>query len=324
MDQIDNEPLISVIVPVYNVERYLRKCVNSIVTQTYRNLEIILVDDGSTDRSGEICDELTRTDDRIRVIHKENGGLSSARNAGLDVISGEFISFIDSDDFISESYIKCLYKRISEDGSDMVISGYTTCDEEGNSIGVFSSGCNTTIDRKEYWDWVILGNRETVLYGAVEAWSKLYKAYIFCELRFPITIHEDEAIIYDVINRCNRISVMTSTGYYYVQRSGSIMSTYSVKRLAAASIFIERSQRFLNDGFQKYAECTLMTAAFKISEGLRCVPDSDTNKKQTKKALLEDFRLAGKLVRINSVFWKFRIKTIIFSMSPELFAFLFV
>ena len=324
MDQIDKEPLISVIVPVYNVERYLKKCVDSIVAQTYRNLEIILVDDGSTDRSGEICDELSRTDDRIRVIHKENGGLSSARNAGLDVMSGEFVSFIDSDDFISEDYIKCLHKRISEDGSDMVISGYTTCDEDGNSLGIFSSGCNVIIDRKEFWDWVILGNRETVLYGAVEACPKIYKKAMFHKLRFPVTLHEDEAILYDVIDRCSSISILDGADYHYTQRTGSIMHRqYSVARMESSDIFIKRSLRFLSGGYQKYAECSLMTAAMKILEGINCVPDDAPGKKELQNLLLRNFKDVGSKLRKKSVSWKFRIKSFIFSLSPKLFQLVF-
>ena len=104
-----NNPLISVIVPIYNVERYLKACVDSIVNQTYSNLEIILVDDGSPDKCPEICDEYAKRDKRIKVIHQENGGLSAARNAGINVVRGEFLTFIDSDDFVSKNYVELLY-----------------------------------------------------------------------------------------------------------------------------------------------------------------------------------------------------------------------
>ena len=258
------------------------------------------------------------------MIHKENGGLSSARNAGLDVMSGEFISFIDSDDFISESYINCLYKKISKDKSDIVISGYTTCDEDGNSTGVFSSGYNTTIDRKEYWDWVILGNRDTVLYGAVEAWSKIYKAEVLEKLRFPITLHEDEAILYDVIDRCSSISIIDGADYHYTQRTGSIMhKQYSVARMESSDIFIKRSLRFLSGGYQRYAECTLMTAAMYILEGIKSIPDDAFGKKESQNLLLRNFKDVGSKVRKKSVSWKFRIKSLVFSLSPRLFQLVF-
>ena len=112
---------ISIIVPVYNVEKYLKTCLDSIINQTYQNLEIILVDDGSTDNSGEICEEYRKTDSRIILIHKENEGLSMARNFGLDIASGDYISFVDSDDFIARNMMEALYNRLLETQSDMAI-----------------------------------------------------------------------------------------------------------------------------------------------------------------------------------------------------------
>ena len=114
------QPLISVIVPCYNVEEYLPKCIESILNQTYRNLEILLVDDGSPDNCGRICDEYAAKDSRIRIIHKKNGGLSDARNAALDVMTGEYVTFIDSDDYVSDDYVEYLYKIIKESGVKIV------------------------------------------------------------------------------------------------------------------------------------------------------------------------------------------------------------
>lgn len=116
------QPLISVIVPCYNVEEYLPKCVESILNQTYRNLEIFLVNDGSLDRSGEICDEYVVKDTRIKVIHKENGGLSDARNVALDIMTGEYVTFVDSDDYVAEDYVEYLYKLIEENGVKLSVS----------------------------------------------------------------------------------------------------------------------------------------------------------------------------------------------------------
>ena len=109
------EDLISVVVPIYNVENYIKKCVDSILSQTYKNLEIILVDDGSPDRCGEICDKWTKKDNRIKVIHKENGGLSDARNSGIEIAKGDYLSFIDSDDYVNKDFIKILYNLLIED-----------------------------------------------------------------------------------------------------------------------------------------------------------------------------------------------------------------
>ena len=118
------KPLISVIVPIYKVEKYLNKCVKSIINQTYKNLEIILVDDGSPDNCGKICDKLAERDDRIRIIHKKNGGLSSARNAGIEIANGEYIGFVDSDDYIDNDMFETLYNNIKDNNADLSIIGY--------------------------------------------------------------------------------------------------------------------------------------------------------------------------------------------------------
>ena len=116
---VNNEPLVSVIVPIYNSGKYLDKCIDSIVNQTYKNLEIILVDDGSTDNAPEICDEWAKKDERIKVIHQENGGVSKARNVGLDNVTGEYISFVDSDDYVVRNYIDFLYYNLHAYGADI-------------------------------------------------------------------------------------------------------------------------------------------------------------------------------------------------------------
>ena len=120
-----NRPIISIIVPVYNVESYLERCINSILNQTFKNFELILVDDGSTDKSGEICDSFAGYDKRIRVIHKKNGGLSSARNVGLDVSIGKYIGFVDSDDWIDEFMYEKLYRNMIKTKSDIVICNFS-------------------------------------------------------------------------------------------------------------------------------------------------------------------------------------------------------
>ena len=124
-----NLPLISVIVPVYNVEPFLKKCVDSIVLQTYANLEIILIDDGSPDKCPEICDAYARKDNRIKVVHQENGGLARVRNVGIENATGDYITFIDSDDFVAPNYVDFLYKGIFENNADMSIASFSVCKE---------------------------------------------------------------------------------------------------------------------------------------------------------------------------------------------------
>lgn len=214
---------ISVIVPVYQVEAYLERCVDSILKQTYQNLEIILVDDGSTDQCPEICDEYEKKDPRIKVIHKENGGLSSARNAGLDAAEGELIAFVDSDDFIEADMLEKLYDALTEHEADMSVCNLEWVDEHGRNIRgcygqIFRDGC---MDPWNYWEKVLDRNNTCF----VVAWNKLYRKEIWKKLRYPAgKLNEDEFVLHEIIRQCSRIAYVPYVGYNYVQRTGSIMS----------------------------------------------------------------------------------------------------
>ena len=236
------DKIISVIVPVYKVEKYLRKCIDSIINQTYKNLEIILVDDGSPDNCGAICDEYTANDSRVKVIHKENGGLSSARNAGIDIASGDYIAFIDSDDYIDVNMIKTLYKKISDDNSDMAICNFSYVDENGKMI----------YEKNEYMPikTEVISGRDILYNKLLEAKSwywviacnKIYKKSLFDGIRYPIgKLNEDEFIIHEIYFRCKKISCIETSMYYYVQRSNSIINgEYSVRRLDAIEAYLKR------------------------------------------------------------------------------------
>ena len=171
-----NRDLISIIVPIYNVEKYLTECVDSIIKQTYKNLEIILVDDGSTDHSKDICDQYVKIDTRIRVIHKVNGGLSSARNAGIDIANGNYYMFIDSDDYIKEDMVELLYSVMIENQCDMTIC---------NIIRFYDNGDVKPLYRVEK-DGLCLDNLdkfETLVQPSV--CNKLFNKNLFCFIRFP-------------------------------------------------------------------------------------------------------------------------------------------
>lgn len=216
-------PLISVIIPIYKVEAYLRQCIESILVQTYQNLEIILVDDGSPDYCPEICDEYAEKDDRVHVIHKENGGLSDARNAGLTYASGEYISFIDSDDWILPDMLEYLYKGIVAYEADITVCGYYDC---------YGKKMSTTY------------RRDTQIYkgdDAVEAllflkfpnfsWNKLYKKELWSrDVCFPKgKVYEDVRTIYKLIEPDTIIAVLPEAKYCYRKRSDSITGTPSLK-----------------------------------------------------------------------------------------------
>lgn len=173
--------LISVIIPVYNVEKYLNKSIESVIKQTYKELEIILVDDGSTDSSGKICDEFAQKDDRIKVIHKKNGGLSDARNAGISEAKGKYLGFIDSDDYIDKNFYEILYNVLKKYNSDISIckhrETYTDYEENTSKLEIKEQVFNTEQALKEL-----------LLFGEVNnyAWNKLYKKELFNEINYPV------------------------------------------------------------------------------------------------------------------------------------------
>lgn len=236
------ESLVSIIVPVYNVEKYLKKCINSILRQTYQNIEVILVDDGSVDRSGEICDEYSVIDGRIKVVHKKNGGLSDARNTGLEIAMGEYISFIDSDDYVSEDIIELLHRQLCCDNSDMALCNMLYVDEMGHNISKLNKEMpikNTVLSQKEFWEYLY---GEKYWYYIVSC-SKLYKRELFKNIYFPKgKIHEDEFLIHRIIDRCSNISCIEKPMYFYVQRENSIMnSSFTIKKLDGAEALFDRT-----------------------------------------------------------------------------------
>ena len=232
-----NQSLISVIVPVYKVEQYLDKCVESIVNQTYRNLEIILVDDGSPDNCPAMCDGWAKRDYRIKVIHKANGGLSDARNAGIAVASGEFIGFVDSDDWITPDMYQHLHDLMAADHSDIAACGVEMVWEDGSpSRSLTKSGC-CVLNQEEAMRAII---EESWLKQPV--WCKLYETALIRDIPFPVDkYHEDVFWSYQAVAKAQKVSVSDKVGYYYFQRGGSIMGEgYSLKRLDAIEAYCRR------------------------------------------------------------------------------------
>lgn len=249
------EKLISVVVPVYNEEAFLEKCVKSIVNQTYRNLEVILVDDGATDHSGELCDKFAAMDARIQVVHKKNGGLSDARNAGIDVATGEYLAFVDSDDFIHPKMYETMVKIMEKDQAEMAICKIAHVKED--SPVNYSLSIPTTSKRmvsgkdlqNMYFD-----SRYTQM--VVAAWNKIYKREYFEEIRYPKgKIHGDEYTTYKITYPCSRISIVDAPFYYYVTRDTSIMGTFDEKRFDLLKSYIERMQYFAEHKDAELAGC---------------------------------------------------------------------
>ena len=220
--------LISVIVPIYKVEDCLEKCVRSIVGQTYTDLEIILVDDGSPDGCGAMCDAWAVRDNRIKVIHKENGGLSDARNAGLKIATGSLISFIDSDDWIEPDFFEALLRAMESQQAQIAECAVELVDEEGKILR-----CRETVKAPslEKMDALRRLVQEDQIYQTV--WNKLYCREVLEGIPFEKgKYHEDDFWTYQVFDRMERLAVVERPMYHYLQRSGSIMGTaYSLKRL---------------------------------------------------------------------------------------------
>lgn len=215
-----NKPLISVIVPVYKTEKYLDRCIKSIINQTYKNIEIILIDDGSPDSCGRICDSYAEKDKRIKVIHKENGGVASARNTGLDNICGEYAAFVDSDDYVTEDYIEYLYSLIKKDNTDISVCSYKSVYANGTEIhNANTMLCKQIFTQKEAMEHILYDTDGTML------WGKLYKASVFDGIRCPIGRNfEDVAVVFQLYGKVDRLSVGNAEKYFYMIRENSITS----------------------------------------------------------------------------------------------------
>lgn len=228
--------LITVIIPVYNVERYIRQCLDSVINQTYKDLEIILIDDGSEDNSGKICDEYQSRDSRIKVIHKENGGQAEARNIGLDMMQGEYVAFVDSDDFIELDMYENMYLQIKRNNADCVVCGYNKCVEE--KIQGYKLKNNVTTGKK------ILNNYFEDLWEFwYVVWNKLYKKSVFKDNRFYVgKKHEDNFISHRILYASNVVVCMEKIYYNYIVREGSTMGKeYNPQRLDDAEAYLERA-----------------------------------------------------------------------------------
>ena len=220
---------ISVIVPVYKVKDCMDRCIASIIEQTYSNLEIILVDDGSPDECGQLCEAWSEKDSRIEVIHKKNGGLSDARNAGLSVATGDYISFIDSDDYIDNRFYEILLDALNSTNADIA-----ECDRNdiyNNDIVVTNSADEISIEEYSPKDAMGLLIENRILYQTV--WNKLYKKSVIADLVFEKgKIHEDEFFTWQVFARCEKIAKVKAALYNYVHRENSIME----QKISAANL----------------------------------------------------------------------------------------
>lgn len=254
--------LISIIIPVYKVEKYLEKCIQSVINQTYENLQIILVDDGSPDNCGKICDEYAKKDHRIEVIHKSNGGLSDARNKGLEIAKGEYIGFVDSDDYIESDMYEVLYNLLKQYNSDVSICNFYTVSQGKIAIKNVDNGI------KEYNRIEIL--KEILLDNNIQsyAWNKLYKKELFDEIKYPIgKKYEDIGTTFYLLEKCNKVVVTGKPEYYYINRKDSIVNSITestitdyIELIMQRYDYIEENVKELSSYNKDYLKRILKTA----------------------------------------------------------------
>lgn len=287
-------PLISTIIPVYNTEHYLEKCVDSVVNQTYKNLQIILVDDGSTDNSPALCEKYAQNDSRIVVIHKKNGGLSSARNAGLQVSTGDYITFVDSDDYISFSSYQEMISAIRGRDNVVACSCFRRVDENGNVYE--RNDPHNAPEETSNLDYL----KELLLHiGDVSVCTKLFPRNLIKDKRFDESrLNEDLLFEMEIIPSIDKIVYTGQVGYYYLSRNDSISSSYgkAIEDMAPNSILVNS---IVQSDYPQFKEESYRFALFQNMNYLLLVPKELRTKDN------ENYKRALRYIRTN--FLKFGI-----------------
>lgn len=317
-----SNPLISVIVPVYKVEPYLHRCVDSILEQTFSDFELILVDDGSPDNCGAICDEYAAKDSRVHVIHQQNGGLSAARNAGIDWAfsrsDSTWLSFIDSDDSVLPDYLSRMYTSAAEQDADLCICDFQTVLPDGeiaqDEVGIPSRVDSGTALLKEN---IIYSNWRFVI-----ACSKLYRKQLFAKLRFPVGyIHEDEAIIHRVLGGAAKVICISDRLYCYYLREESITGTgRTVKSTDYLSALSDRIRYARKAGLTALVGSSVWVyLRFLLETALPLLMDAEHNSRYIKRASSATRAVLSQLLRSKSRTSREKIRVILFSYCPRFY-----
>lgn len=277
--------MISVIVPVFNVEKYLEKCLDSIINQTYKDLEILVIDDGSTDDSSRICDEYEKLDERVKVYHTENHGLSAARNYALDRINGEWVSFVDSDDWLDKNAIQILINVAKKTQSDIVTCRYFQ-EYIGKTYESLGPKGPFIVEGEEILKSLIIDNRITS-----DVWNKLYNATLFSSIRFPEgLIFEDIATTYRILQVAYRLEYIPDCLIHYRNRENSLSNVHSMKSLVDYWVVYYERYIVLGSISQDYYRKVLAECINAISRMWRWYAGCTEEEKQKKKALLNEMQ----------------------------------
>ncbi len=288
--------VISIIVPVYNVEAFLPRCVDSILAQSYPHLEVILVNDGSPDGSPAICDGYAARDSRVKVIHQENGGLSAARNAGIQRATGHYLGFVDGDDHLHPQMYEWLLQALTQAQADLAVCNYRLVDTQDRAL---PGSADTPIQDE------VLEGQEAILtplsqdgnWYWVVACTKLYPRRLFDGLRFPVDkLHEDEFVIHHLLLRCQRVACVSQALYNYVQHGqGITRSTFSLRRLDAAEAQFQRAALFHQEGLKPQMAYYACAVGLRVmSNGYQKLDMSQQDYRRRYRQLAKQFRLAAR------------------------------
>ena len=310
---------VSIIIPVYNVEKYLDRCIDSVLKQSYQNIEVLLVDDGSTDKSGLLCDRWAEKDSRIRVIHKVNEGVSVARNTGLDQANGDYIAFVDSDDFIDANMIETLYNTLQIKHAEMSICSFVFVDETGTPLEEENQSSPIKDEILTGYEVIqkLAGDRGWYFHLA---WNKIYKRSLFSDIRFPVNkFAEDAFIAHRLLGKCTTVACIHDACYYYTQRADSLVHNRTWKTcLNDAESFLDRACYCYEHGLYECASHFY----WETTKQFFILCSETVSDPELSAELQETFRwYRGKLKISKKLRLKRRLQTALFALSPSLYLF---
>lgn len=303
---------ISVIVPVYNVDNYLEKCIESIVGQTYTNIEIILVDDGSTDMSGMICDKWKKKDSRIKVIHKKNGGLSDARNAGISAATGAFFSFVDSDDYLELNALEHMLAILIVSNSQISMCNMMRFFEDGSQRPFYIPA-----EQKEKWD----GDKRFLSLCQPSVCNKLFKAELFENIRFPLgKYYEDTYVYHELLYKAKSIALTGETGYWYLSRKESILGSveYTDRYFDFIEAVYNRAKFLVKKKVQPYGNEACLSLYAAMSNAEKNIVLNDANREEYLKARKYYGEVYSYIRRIREVSMKKKLRLFVLRYFPKL------
>lgn len=312
------ETAISVIVPVYRVEKYLPACIDSILNQTFTDFELILVDDGSPDRCPEICDEVARRDARVRVIHQANAGLSAARNAGIEIAHGEWLGFVDSDDYIAPQFYEKLYQTAQRTDADCVMCSVQNVDESGKSI---DSALMRVADEVKTGQEVLqkIGRDDVTPY--LTAWNKLYRRKLFNTLRYPAGRQNEDVFVFaELFCQVQRAVCVAEPLYFYRKRIGSIMnSVVTLRNLDEMWAYVNCFEHLQQDDEESTLKETEKRVFAKLTGVYYRVTEEDRHSNKMKQAKKAQWNIAMRLMKQGQLDLRSLARTLLFQALPGVY-----